>query len=74
MDDPAQSLRAALGLALRHADHSTTTEQEHDAVLVAIAENLSGAEAEIASRTLFHRRQARRRQLELRGLLGSPNE
>lgn len=73
MDAPTDSLRTALRLALRQVDHSTTTEQEHDAVLAAITEHLSGAEAEVSARTLFHRRQARQLQLELRGLLGGPN-
>lgn len=59
----------ALAVAFRHYDEPTTTEQERDAILAAVEAHFNGEEGETAARILFHRHEARSRQLHLRGLL-----
>lgn len=69
MDD---ALHTALKVALRHIDQETTTESEHEAVLVAIAENFSGERGELAARSLHHLREQKRLQMTLRSILETP--
>jgi hypothetical protein len=62
-------LHTALSVAYRHADESTTTEQEREAILAAIAVTFDTKEAEIAAQTLHHMREARRHQMMLKSIL-----
>jgi hypothetical protein len=66
------SLLTALRVAFRHVDDADTSDLEHEAILTAIAEHAPDAEAEMASRALFHLREQRRLQLTLRSILEAP--
>lgn len=63
------AIQTALIVALRHSDAATTTEQEREAVLIAIADIFSGERGELAAKSLHHLREQRRLQLTLRAIL-----
>jgi hypothetical protein len=63
--------RAAMRMTSRIAfrSYEQLSERDREAVLIALIEFEEPREAEIATTTLFHLREQRRRQLELKGLL-----
>lgn len=65
----SSSVRDSLRVAFRHMGDATTSEQERDSILVAMAECFGGEEGETASSLLMHRRKAASLQLHLAGLL-----
>lgn len=66
------SLLTALRVAFRHVDDAGTSDAEHEQILMALAEHAPDAEAETASRALFHLREQRRLQMTLRSILETP--
>jgi hypothetical protein len=63
------ALAIAVRVAFRHFDDAGTSDKERDAILRAMCNVLDGQEAEMASRVLHHRTEARALQLELAGIV-----
>lgn len=61
--------QSALTVAFRHINAATTSEQEREAILSAMAETFSGEIGETASQSLFHLREQRTHQLLLKAVL-----
>jgi hypothetical protein len=61
-------MRITARVAFRHI--AEVSEQEREAVLVTCVEVLEEPEAKLASEALFHLREAHKKQMELKGIIG----